>query len=57
MLKMRIESDLTNYTSTSDLNLTQNAYSLTIDDNIHLKSTLEDWKMGYLYQTCVGKLK
>lgn len=52
-----IESDLTNYTSTSDPNLTQNAYSLTIDDNMHLKSTLEDWKMGYLYQTCVGKLK
>lgn len=53
-----IESDLPNYTpTTSDQNLTQNAYSLTIDDKMHLKSTLEDWKMGYLYQTCVGKLK
>ncbi|CAI6356157.1 unnamed protein product [Macrosiphum euphorbiae] len=40
------ESDLTNYIPTSDPNLTQNAYSFTIDDKMHLKSTLEDWKMG-----------
>jgi len=51
------ESDLTNYIPASDPNLTQNAYSLTIDDKMHLKSTLEGWKMGCLYQTCVGKLK
>jgi len=43
------ESDLTNYIPTLDPNLTQNSYSLTIDDKMHLKSTLENWKMGYLY--------
>jgi len=52
-----IEPEITNYTSTSDLSLTQNAFCLTINDKMQLKSTLEDWNMGYLYQTCVGKLK
>ncbi|KAL4083604.1 hypothetical protein QTP88_028920 [Uroleucon formosanum] len=43
-----IEPELTNYTSTSDLSLTQNAFCLTINDKTQLKSTLEDWNMGYL---------
>ncbi|KAF0713177.1 C2H2-type domain-containing protein [Aphis craccivora] len=50
-----IEPEITNYTSTSDLSLTQNAFCLTINDKMQLKSTLEDWNMGYLYQTCVAE--
>lgn len=44
------------YTCVEDAS-SQNSYSLTMESKINLKNLLEDWNMGYLFQTCVGELK
>lgn len=53
------ELTINNSPSTSNSsNISQdNNCRLTIEDKTHLKSMLDDWNMGYLYKTCVGKLK
>lgn len=49
------ETFTTNNLSASDSNPMQ--FSLTTEDKNKLKHILESWNMGYLYQTCVGKLE